>query len=128
MNEAWVYRSIVGMLLYLSTNTRPDISFAVSQVARFNHNPKQSHAQAVKMIVRYLARTSEMGTIVKPPSTLVLDCFVDADFAGLYCHDPSSSPSAVKSRTRYIITLGGAPLIWKSQLQLEISLSTQEAK
>ena len=41
MNETWSYRSIVGMLLYLSTNTRPDISFAVSQVARFCHNPKR---------------------------------------------------------------------------------------
>jgi hypothetical protein len=32
MCETWSYRSIIGMLLYLSTNTRPDITFAVSQV------------------------------------------------------------------------------------------------
>ena len=44
MNEEWSYPSIVGMLLYLLTNTRPDIAFAVSQVARFGHNPKKSHA------------------------------------------------------------------------------------
>jgi hypothetical protein len=128
MKEDWVYPSIVGMLLYLATNTRPDISFAVSQVARFNHNPKQSHAQAVKMIIRYLSRTKEMGTIVKPSGTLALDCYVDADFAGLYRRDPDSSPSSAKSRLGYIITLGGAPLIWKSQLQSEISLSTQESE
>ena len=54
MREEWLYSSIVGMLLYLLTNTRPGIAFAVSQVARFNHSPKQSHAKAVKMIVRYL--------------------------------------------------------------------------
>jgi hypothetical protein len=51
MEEDWSYPSIIGMLLYLSTNTRPDIAFAVSQVARFNHNLKKSHATAIKMIV-----------------------------------------------------------------------------
>jgi hypothetical protein len=54
MDEFWSYRSIVGMLLYLSTNTGPDITYAVSQVARFNHNPKKSHASAIKTIIRYL--------------------------------------------------------------------------
>jgi hypothetical protein len=51
MEEDWSYPSIIEMLLYLSTNTRPDIAFAVSQVARFNHNPKKSHATAIKMII-----------------------------------------------------------------------------
>ncbi len=48
MEEDWSYLSIVGMLLYLSTNMRPDIVFAVSQVACFNHNPKKLHATAIK--------------------------------------------------------------------------------
>jgi hypothetical protein len=47
MEEDWSYPSIVGMLLYLSTNMRPDIAFAISQVARFNHNPKKLHATAI---------------------------------------------------------------------------------
>jgi hypothetical protein len=54
MNKEWNDRSIVRMMLYLSTNTRPDIAFAVNQFAHFSHNPKKSHATAVKMIVRYL--------------------------------------------------------------------------
>jgi hypothetical protein len=47
------------MLLYLATNTRPDIAFAVSQVARFSNDPKACHATAVKTIVRYLQKTRE---------------------------------------------------------------------
>ena len=116
------------MARILVVDDDPDITFAVSQVARFNHNPKQSHAQAVKMIIRYLQRTKDMGTIVKPTGTLLLDCYVDADFAGLYRRDPDSSPTSAKSRLGFIITLGGAPLIWKSQLLSEISLSTQEVE
>ena len=47
MKDSWNYRSIVGMLLYLTTNTRPDIAFAVSQVARYSHAPKESHAKLI---------------------------------------------------------------------------------
>lgn len=66
--------------------------------------------------------------ILKPNGNLDLNCFVDADFAGLYRREPDDSPSAVKSRTGYLITLGGCPLLWKSQLQSEIALSTLEAE
>ena len=71
MEDSWNYRSIIGMLLYLTTNTRPDIAFAVSQVARFSHNPKNSHASAVKTILRYLAGTKDKGVIYKRPKKLV---------------------------------------------------------
>ena len=80
MTESWSYPLIVGMMLYLSTNTRPDITFAVSQVARFNHAPKQSHATAVKTIVCYLAGTADKGIIVKLSKTYDIDAYVDADF------------------------------------------------
>ena len=126
--ETWNYRSVVGMLLYLSTNTRPDISFAVSQVARFSNEPKKSHAIAVKKIVRYLLRTHEQGTTVKPLPELKLDTFVDADFAGLYGSDPPEERTSAISRTGYIIKLSNMPLVWKSQLQTTITLSTMEAE
>ena len=128
MDEEWSYPSVVGMLLYLSTNTRPDITMAVSQVARFNHSPKKSHATAVKMIIRYLKRTHDKGTVIRPTGTLELDCWVDASFGNLYKVDPDDKPSAAKSREGYIITLGGCPLLWRSRLQSTIALSTQEAE
>jgi hypothetical protein len=128
MNESWSYPSIVGMLLYLSINTRPDIAFAVSQVARFNANPKQSHATAIKTIVRYLRNTRHLGTVMKPTGTFSLDLYVDADFAGLHRREPDEESNAVRSRTGFIILLSGCPLVWKSQLQTEISLSALEAE
>ena len=127
-NGPWSYASIVGMLIYLTTNTRPDIGFAVSQVARFTSAPKVSHVSAVKTIVRYLKRTYDKGIIVMPDGTLDLACYVDADFAGLYRREPDNSPNSVRSRTGYIILLGNCPLTWKSQLQSEIALSTLEAE
>ena len=43
----WDYPSVVRMLMYLCSNTRPDIQYAVHQCARFLHNPRASHEQAI---------------------------------------------------------------------------------
>ena len=128
MTDTWNYRSVVGMMLYLSSNTRPDIAYAVSQVARFSHCPKQSHAEAVKMIVRYLSGTKSEGIIFKKPKILKLECYVDADYAGLYNRESPDNPTSVKSRTGYIISVGGCFVLCKSQLQSTIALSTSEAE
>lgn len=123
------YRSTVGMLLYLNCNTNPEITYALSQVACFTHNPKKSHATAIKMLVRYLAGTINKGIIAqKPNEDLVLKYYVDSDFAGLYKVDPDHEPTSAKSHTGYIIFLGPWPLIDKSFLQSEVSLSTMEAE
>ena len=46
----WNYRTAVGMLTYLQGNTRPEISMAVHQTARFCNNPKLSHESAIKRL------------------------------------------------------------------------------
>ena len=81
--ETWQYNSIIGMLMYLSANTRPDIAYAVHQAARFSHAPRHSHAIAVRRFLRYLQKTKTMGLLLKPTNTQRVDCYVDADFAGL---------------------------------------------
>ena len=116
------------MLLYLSTNTCPNIAYAVSQVACFSTTPKKSHAQAVKHTICYLARTINKGTIFHPTTQYKLDCYVDADFMGLHGHEYQDNPMSAKSRTGSIINFGGCPLIWKSQLQTEVALSTFHAE
>ena len=96
MKEDWSYSSVVGMLLYLSTCTCPDIAFAVSQAARFSTNPKQSHATAVKISICYLKRTKDKGIIMTPDGQLHLETFVDADFAGLYKREDMLNPASAK--------------------------------
>jgi len=127
-NEEWDYRSVVGMLLYLSMHSRPDIAFAVSQVCRFSHDPRASHCKAVKQLVRYLKGTRDKGLILKSNKTLTLDAFVDADFSGLYAHEDKTDPVSVKSRTGFVVTIGGCPLLWQSKLQQLHALSTTESE
>ena len=50
-----LYQSAVGSLLYLSIATRPDITYADSNVAKFCAKPTKQHWVAVKRILRYLS-------------------------------------------------------------------------
>ena len=127
-SEKWNYRSVVGRLLYLSGNSRPDIAFAVHQVARFSHEPKRSHEVAVKRIVRYLKGTRNRGLVFRPRDDWKIDCYVDADFCGLWGSEDPDDPVVAKSRTGFILTLAGCPLMWVSKLQTEVSVSTMMAK
>ena len=123
------YSSVVGMLLYLSGHTRPDIAYAVNCCARYMFCPKHSHELALKRIGRYLKQTSERGMIMNPSTDICkIDAYPDADFAGMYGHEKPVDPSCVKSRTGFVITFADVPILWKSQLQTETALSTMEAE
>lgn len=57
LSDATEYRSMVGGLQYL-TLTRPDITFSVNQVCQFMHQPRTSHLQAAKRILRFIKDTT----------------------------------------------------------------------
>ena len=116
------------MLLYLSTNTHSDITFAVSQVARFNQEPRKSHATAVKTIIRYLKRTCMMGTIVHFTGKLDIVLYTGANFAGLYGREDPLDHTNARSRGGQIASIGGIPVFWKSWLMTAICLSTLEVE
>ena len=126
--ETWDYASVVGMMMYVSSNTRPDIQFAVHQFARFVQRPMKAHKDAIKRICRYLVGTKDKGITFSPVGNPTLECFVDADFAGLWGAEDTQDPVCVKSRTGFLLTFGGCPLLWVSKLQTEVALSTTEAE
>ena len=124
----WNYRSAVGCLSYLQAMIRPDITFATQQCARFNNNPTREHEMAVKRICRYILCTKDKGLILKPDSTKGLECHVDADWAGAWSQLSNHDPLSTHSRTGFIISYAGCPILWKSKLQPLIALSTTEAE
>jgi hypothetical protein len=126
--ESWNYRSITGKLNFLAQNTRPDISFAVHQCARFCQAPTALHELAIKTIVRYLIYTKDKGLILHPTISFYMDMYVDANFAVMWHQQHSALRENVLSRTGSIITFCGCPIHWVSKLQTEITLSTTESK
>jgi len=124
------YANVVGMAMYLCNNSRPDITFAVHQHARHSFNPKRKHAEYLKRLGRYLIKTRKNGLILRPDSEnmLKINCYVDADFAGLWNHEDDQDPHCVKSRTGYVICVDGSPIVWSSKLQTLIASSTMESE
>ena len=129
-SQSWHYRSVIGILSYLQGTSRPDITMAVHQCARFSNDPKLSHEKAVKRIIKYLShhQRKNRGILCKPDRSKGIECFVDADFAGGWNQADALDASTCMSRTRCIMFYAGCPVIWCSKLQTEISLSTAEAE
>jgi len=90
-NANWDYATAIGMLLYLLLNSHPDIQYAVHQCACFTHAPHLSHQTALLCICHYLKVMEDKGLSFQPTADLMLNCYIDADFAGLYNVEHQSS-------------------------------------
>lgn len=124
-DDSFNYRSVIGKLNYLENATRSDIFYAVHQCARFVSDPKIEHGEAVRWLGRYLNGTRNLGTIMKPLADKELEVYVDASFCGDW--DPveaAHNRDTARLRHRDIINYAGCPLLWKSQLQTEVALSS----
>ena len=82
--EDFHYRSVVGKVNFLEKSTRPDIAVAVHQYARFSADPKQSHADALCYVGRYLKGSDDEGIYLDPKKDQSFECWVGADFLGQY--------------------------------------------
>ena len=59
-----------------------------------------------------------------PPKKLVVDCYADEDFAGLWGHEDPQDPICARIRTGFVVTFANCHILWMSKLQTEIALST----
>lgn len=74
------YRELIGSLLYLSGNTRPDITFSVTKLAQFSGDPGPKHWAAAKHLLRYLKGTLSRLLLYKRGDSN-LKVYSDADWA-----------------------------------------------
>lgn len=115
------YREAVGSLLYLSSKTRPDISYAVSFESRSLNEPKTQDIANVKRTMRYLKGDPSNGLIYRSDSCAKkLEAYSDADYAG--------DLKTRRSTTGFIIFYCGAPIAWCSRRQPIVALSSTEAE
>ena len=116
------------MLTYLQGISRPNISMAIYQCARFSVNPMLSHERAITRIGWYLINTQDRGLICKFDQSKRLEYFVNTDFAGGWSTEDLLNPENILSRTSFVIFYAGILIFWRSKLQTEITLFTCKAE
>eukprot|EP00833_Pecoramyces_ruminatium_P017127 jgi/Orpsp1_1/1191159/evm.model.d7180000083873.1 len=73
------YKSLLGSLLYIAINSRPDITYAVNQASRNCEKPTNIDYKALLMILKYLKSTIDKSIHYKGNNKIL--GYADADFA-----------------------------------------------
>ena len=116
------YQSGVGSLMHLACSTRPDISFAVSQLARFMSSYGPTHCAQLYHVIAYLRDAGKVSIIFRKEdlADLSIEAFVDSDWG--------TEPDMRRSCTGQIQMIGSTPICWKSQMQSRTALGSGEAE
>lgn len=115
------YRSAIGLLNHIAQLTRPDISFAVSSLARFSVKPGMTHWHEVKKVWQYLKGTADLKLTlqIKEPDQL-LQIYSDASWG--------DDPQDRTSQSGYLCFLFGTLISWNSSKQRCVTYSSTEAE
>ncbi|MBW0546312.1 hypothetical protein O181_086027 [Austropuccinia psidii MF-1] len=112
--------SAIGSINYLSTATRPDLSFAVSSLSQYLENTVIKHWHAFLHVLRYLKGSSNIGLRYKQEEAQGISAWSDADWG--------NCGSTRCSVTGYLATLNNSLVLWKTRKKPLASISTAEAE
>ena len=93
--------------MYLSISTRPDISYAVDNLAKFSSKPTNIYRMALKHVLRYLKGTMNYGISYKREESNNCVGFSDTDWAG--------DINDRKSTSGYLFQMSGGAVSWRSK-------------
>ena len=76
-----IYMQIIGSLLFLSTRTRPDISFHVNYLSLFMKSATQNHFKLAKRVLAYISHTKDMNLKFHGTAGINFTAYVDSSYA-----------------------------------------------
>ena len=96
--------------------TRPDVSYALRVMSRYQADLGESHWTAVKAILKYLRRTKDMFLVYGGEAELSVKGYTDAS----YLTDSDDS----RSQSGYVFVMNGGAVSWKISKQDSMAAST----
>jgi hypothetical protein len=115
------YRKYIGMLLYVSTNSRPDISSSVSILSQKVSKPTTTDWNEVRRVIRYLSTTRSLSLRLSNKALNEdVSFYSDANWA--------EDRTDRKSNSGYIGFVYGGTVTWACRKQDCVSLSSTEAE
>jgi hypothetical protein len=114
------YASAIGSIMYAMICTRPDVSYALSVVSRYQADPGESHWTLVKNILKYLRRTKDVFLVYGGEEEIVVTGYTDASF--------QTNTDDSQSQSGFVFTINGGAVSWKSSKQETVTDSTVEAE
>lgn len=114
------FQELIGSLLYVAQITRPDISFCVNNVSRFNAKHSIEHWEAALRILKYLKGTSDYVLVYKAEAKNKMHAYTDADYA--------SEIDKRRSCSGFVVKLAGGAINWHSKRQEIVAVSSTEAE
>ena len=116
------FRSLVGHLMWLANQTRPDILNAVRTVTSYSHAPKLVHWQAALHVLMYVRFTSGYGITFQRGTArgAGFEVYVDSDYA--------SRAIDRKSVFGDVVMCAGGCVSFFSRTQKSVTLSSTEAE
>lgn len=122
LNEKLKYRNLIGALSYIANGTRPDISYAVNFLSRFQNGYDETHFKYALRVLKYLYSTKSLKLTYDKQldHDNIMDAYVDADWAADIIDR--------KSTSGLIIRFFGNVIFWKSQKQKIVSRASTHAE
>ena len=117
LKEAFMYRRLIGRLMYL-TISRPNITYAVTKLSHYMSSPQVRHLDALHHFLRYIKHSPSQGLLFSAKSQLALKGYADADWC--QCLDTR------RSTTGMCVFLCDSLVSWKSKKQTTISCISPE--
>ncbi|KAI0993478.1 hypothetical protein K3495_g14706 [Podosphaera aphanis] len=121
-------RQIVGSVIYLLNNTRPDISYAVRQLACCTSKPRNPSFQHSKRLLRYLQRTACFGIVYSISKNIKVNGNLRFNYFEICTDFIWRTGDDRKLIQGYAVVYNGGVISWASQRQKSTALSSMEAE